>query len=536
VNRRGDLTDELIATPLWTEAMLDAAGIPIEDVELVTVGAGLGSFTLVDTLRIAGVAPSRLMAVGPSADPVETYRYLCQNSQIPAHERLRSDSASTPDNIWGFPSYAVREAAAAPSLSQKLSLLWNVFSEPVFSDYYTPRSGHAFDAIHREAGRIGWAQLHRPGLVRMVRAKRDGGYFVLITPPEGASATRRVAIRTRYVHVGVGYPGVRFLPDLQEYRERHRDYSRVVNAYEPHEHVYTELRRRPGRVVVRGSGIVASRILQRLIDDRDQYGAQTVIIHLFRNYVDGPQGRSLFSRRPGANGFAYQGFNFAKATWGGQLKQKLERTADERARGELSTTWGGTNTPKRRMWREQLTRGRAQGFYVQQVGVVEGIEQGEAQTIRTLVRADGGGIVGLDANFVIDATGLQSDIADHRLLADLLNHSGARRNALGRLAVEPNFEITGTRHGPGRMYASGSATLGGYYAPADSFLGLQYAALRITDDVAAMGFCTRIGTGRSIREWFRWARGASPTTIASRSPAGQVPEPAGPPAYQAPWR
>ena len=34
-----------------------------------------------------------------------------------------------------------------------------------------------------------------------------------------------------------------------------------------------ELRRRPGIVVIRGTGIVASRVLQRLIDDRDQHGA-----------------------------------------------------------------------------------------------------------------------------------------------------------------------------------------------------------------------------------------------------------------------
>ena len=35
--------------------------------------------------------------------------------------------------------------------------------------------------------------------------------------------------------------------------------------------------------------------------------------------------------------------------------------------------------------------------------------------------------------------------------------------------------------GDGRLYASGSATLGAYYCGVDSFLGLQYAALRIAD-------------------------------------------------------
>jgi hypothetical protein len=40
----GDLTDELIATDWWTDAMLTAAGIPVIDFPLVIVGGGIGSF------------------------------------------------------------------------------------------------------------------------------------------------------------------------------------------------------------------------------------------------------------------------------------------------------------------------------------------------------------------------------------------------------------------------------------------------------------------------------------------------------------
>jgi hypothetical protein len=56
------------------------------------------------------------------------------------------------------------------------------------------------------------------------------------------------------------------------------------------------------------------------------------------------------------------------------------------------------------------------------------------------------------------------------------------------------------------MFASGSATLGGPYAGVDSFLGLQYAALHITDELARLGFCRRIGVARSLSQWWRWAR------------------------------
>ena len=49
-------------------------------------------------------------------------------------------------------------------------------------------------------------------------------------------------------------------------------------------------------------------------------------------------------------------------------------------------------------------------------------------------------------------------------------------------------------------------TLGGYYAGVDSFLGLQYAALRIHDNLVDAGFGQRIGPGRSTSQWWKWAR------------------------------
>ena len=128
------------------------------------------------------------------------------------------------------------------------------------------------------------------------------------------------------------------------------------------------------------------------------------------------------------------------------------------------------------------------------------------QTITTTIVDPEQRSIQLGANFIIDATGLESDISEHRLLADLLSHAGATRNPYGRLDVERTFEVRGTRNEPGRLYASGSATLGGYYAGVDSFLGLQYAAIQIADDLASIGFGDRIGIGRSVREWLRWAR------------------------------
>jgi hypothetical protein len=517
----GDLTSELIETSVWTDEMVQRAGIPIEDAWITTVGGGLGSLALGHVLRVAGLPTQGLTVLGNGLDPVRTYRYLARNSQIPDGERLRSDAGSTMDSIWGFPSYAWREAASAQGLSAKLAPLWQVMTEPLISDYYTPRAGQVYESVARECARIGWNQMVRPGTVRMVRRRVGGGYFTILTP-EGQQATnpgrgsdtptRRVAYRSRFAHVAVGYPGLKFLPDLQAYREQNSDYSRVVNAYEPHDQVYEELRRRPSVVLVRGSGIVASRILQRLIDDREQRGAATTIIHLFRNYVDSAQGDSILFRRPGGNGVAYQGFNYPKAAWGGQLKERLEKL-DGPGRADLIGRMGGTNIPRRSDWQAQLRRGRNQGFYLQQVGTVQRVEPGPDQTITTIINTPDGHQQALAANVVIDATGLESDISENRLLADLLDHGGAQRNGFGRFEVTPSFELAGTRAEPGRLYASGSITLGGYYAGVDSFLGLQYAALSIADDLVGAGGAHKIGALRSAKEWWRWVKNRPPVDL-----------------------
>ncbi|MEL7155229.1 MAG: hypothetical protein AAFN30_01375 [Actinomycetota bacterium] len=506
-----DLTPELISARRWADEDVQAARLPMVDAPFVTVGGGLGSFAMVDVLRIAGIPSSGIKVLTTIDRPEQTYKFLAANSQIPDRERLRSDSSSTMDNIWGFPSYAVREAAAAKGLGNKIRPLMNVLTEPVAADFYTPKAGQVYDSVEREAARIGWHAMTVKGAVRMVRPRHGGGYFTVLTPPRGtppppgSGPTKRVVYRSSHVHLAVGYPGVRFLQDLQEYRQKHNDFSRVVNAYEPHDYVYEELLRRPSTVLVRGSGIVAARILVRLLEDREQRGAQTTILHLFRTYVHGPQGDSARFRRLGKNGFAYQGFNYPKAAWGGQLKFTLEEL-EGKERADLINQMGGTNTPFRRNWEAMMDRGRQGGYYQQWIGTVDAVEPGPNQTITTTITDPERRSTQLGANFIIDATGLESDISEHRLLADLLSHAGAARNPLGRLDVEPTFEVRGTRNDPGRLYASGSSTLGGYYAGVDSFLGLQYAALQIADDLASVGFGKRIGVGRSFKEWVRWMR------------------------------
>src|SRR5215469_17912742 len=119
----GDLTPELLERPVWTDAMVAAAGIPIMDVPLVTVGGGIGSFVTVDYLRIAGVPASRIRVLSNIDFPWKTYEYLTRVSQIPDEARIRSDSSSRPDNIWGFPSYALTEARRDKNIGNLMHVL-----------------------------------------------------------------------------------------------------------------------------------------------------------------------------------------------------------------------------------------------------------------------------------------------------------------------------------------------------------------------------------------------------------------------------
>ncbi|MBE7189192.1 hypothetical protein [Jatrophihabitans endophyticus] len=504
-SRAGDLTDALVATDWWNDQMLHEAGIPVVDVPFVSIGGGIGSFVTVDYLRIAGVPTQNMRVLSNIDHPWQTYEYLTRVSQIPRPERIRSDSASRPDNIWGFPSYAIEEAWREKSLKSAVQVLL----EPMWRDFYTPRAGMVFGHLEREARRIRYWDMLVKGQVRMIRRRQGGGYFTVLTPPPGASATKRVAFRSQFVHVAIGYPGLKYLPDLQDFRTRMQDFHHVVSAYEDHEHVYNQLRTRPGTVLIRGGGIVASRVLQRLMDDRAKYGLQTRIVHLFRTFVAGSHGKNAWNRRKGGNGFAYQGFNYPKSVWGGQLKSRMRRLEGQQ-RATAYDEMGGTNTPWRRSWQAQMDEGRRLGWYQVLQGTVAGMSFAPDGRIVSSVRTGTGNAPGqtLDvaADFVIDCTGLEADIAEHRVLADLLEHSGAGRNPKGRLDVERTFELRGTASAPGAMYASGSPTLGGYFPGVDTFLGLQVAAQEITDDLARRGFGRRIGPARSVSQWLKWAR------------------------------
>jgi hypothetical protein len=351
----------------------------------------------------------------------------------------------------------------------------------------------------------------RRGTVQAIRKTEDGRYVIIYSQPDRTGEIQKLHI-ARYVHLAVGYPGIRILPDLQDYRDRTRDMKSVVNAYEPHDYIYKHLAQKGGTVVVRGRGIVASRVIQRLYEARQDNPKRPIkIFHLHRSPTsNGNQYGS--ARRRVENHWEFQPFNWPKANWGGDLRVRLEQ-ANSRERQALLTDWGGTTTANRPDWRNIVRTGLAEGWYVNAFGEVEGWQKNEQNKLETWIKGNQlDAKTRLIADFIIDATGLEASIDKHPLLKDLTQTYRLSRNTADRLDVTNSFAVKGMDNGPGRLYASGTITFGGPYAPVDSFLGLQYAAMRSVDELTTLkapGLRYLNGL-RSLIQWIRWAGGVQP--------------------------
>ena len=499
--------------PIFDEQLVPLDSLEFDETTYLTIGGGLGSFAWVDHLLIYGAKPEQVTAIGVEEKPYGKFSRFAGNSQIPDYERLRSDSGSTPDNIWGWPGYAVREIVSLlknRKFKQAAAITWQIFTEPVFADTYTPIAGHVFASVEREAQRISWDKIWQYGRVRAIRKTDDGRYIIAYSQSSQSGRVHKLIV-AQYVHIAVGYPGIQFLPDLQNYRQTTKDFKRVVNAYEQHDHVYEQLAQAGGTVLIRGRGIVASRILQRLSEAR-AHNAAITIIHLMRS--PRPEGQRYgAAQRIVEYHFEYQPYNWPKATVGGDLRFMLE-DADDMTRDQLLNDWGGTTTAKRQDWREILQKGSAEGWYQIRFGNVRQVESNDDGRIATVLTGLGDieEETRLIADYIIDATGLNAKIEANPLLKDLVEHYTIARNPKGKVAVLNDFEIEALRHQKGRVYMAGNTVLGGSYAPVDSFIGLQYAAQRSVDSLAEMKApnLRKLSGFHSINQWFRWARGVRP--------------------------
>ena len=504
--------------PIFQQQQIDpqaihATGLPVEEVEYATIGGGLGSFIWVDLLRIGGVSTEQVRVLGMEQQPYGRYQQLCLNAQIVPQERLRSPADACPDNIWGFPNYATLEATrgiAKGKLRSSLGYLWQVFAEPTLAATYTPKSGDVIAAIDREAARISWRKMIRTAHVQAIRKTTDGRYAIVYTCQQPTDYACTIA---RYVHIATGYPALQFLPDLQAYRDRTQDFKTVVNAYEPHEHIYESLATSGGTVLLRGTGIVAARILQKLYTlRRDRDRVEIKVIQLLRSAKIEGNKYGLAERKVEHN-YEFQPFNWPKSAWGGQYKAILE-TATPEQRQHLLADWGGVTTMNRPDWRKIITGGINKGWYQIFYGEVQQVAPHPTHggTITTVRESGVKGDMQLESDFIIDATAVDAPIMASPLLQDLVQQYNLPINQLGRLTVTADFELAAMANQSGKVYASGAITLGNYYAPVDSFLGLQYAAFEITQDLLSRNAkqLQPLVLSRSLFQWWKWLNNRSP--------------------------
>ncbi|WGV24216.1 FHA domain-containing protein [Halotia branconii] len=501
---------EFIASEFVDMQSLYATGEPVQEQEYVALGGGIGSFAWVDHIRIYGVKPDKITVLGLEQKPYGRYQRLCQNSQIPPYERLRSGSDSCPDNLWGWPGYAWREAwqeIFSGEVGSALKRLWQVFSEPLLADTYTPLSGRVFESIDREAERIGWSKMLKYGRIRAIRKTTDGRYAIAYSVPQASERSHGYLVG-RYVHIATGYPAIKFLPDLQKYRQDTGDSKSVVNAYEQHEHIYKQLENRGGTVIIRGRGIVSSRIIQTIWEARRK-NRQIKVIHVMRTPVK--EGYKFGSaQRKVENNWEFQPYNWPKATWGGDMRSMLE-AASPAKRYELLKDWGGTTTADRTDWKKIIQEGLDAGWYTIEFGQVEKVERNHEGKPISFIRNQEG-LLEVAADFIIDSTGLEAKPENNPLFADLINRYNLSLSPYGGLQAAKDFEMKEMRNMRGRMYVSGVLTLGGPYAAIDTFLGLQYAAQRAADALVAakapdIHYLNGLG---SLWQWIKWATNQQP--------------------------
>ncbi len=492
---------------------IHATGLPVEEVEYTTIGGGLGSFIWVDLLRISGVSTERVRGLGMEQQPYGRYQQLCLNTQIVPQERLRSPADACPDNLWGFPNYATLEAIrdmAKGKWRSGLGHLWQVFTEPLLANTYTPKAGDVIAAIDREAARISWRKMIRTAHVQAIRKTTDGRYAIVYTRQQ---PTDYACTISRYVHLATGYPALQFLPDLQAYRDRTQDFQTVVNAYEPHEHIYTSLATYGGTILLRGTGIVAARILQKLYRlRRDCDHLEIRVIQLLRSAKTEGNKYGLAQRKVEHN-YEFQPFNWPRSAWGGQHKAILE-TATLEQRQHLLADWGGVTTMNRPDWRKIIAGGMSKGWYQIVYGEVQQVLPNSTHTgtITTIKASASNGEIQLESDFIIDATAVDAPVMASPLLQDLVRQYNLPLNHLGRLTVTANFELAEMANQSGKVYASGAITLGNYYAPVDSFLGLQYAAFQISQDLRSQQApeLKPLRLSRSLIQWWRWINNRAP--------------------------
>lgn len=480
------------AERLVSDEQLEAAGIPVTRVVFATIGGGLGSFAVVDRLRIAGLPAEDIAVVGAHQGPGAAFSARCSALGLDDDSRLRSESAARIDNLWGFPGYAGHEARRTRSLRPLTRLLL----EGALGEGYSPTVGIVRQALDRESRRIGWRRMTSGSPAEYLFKRREGGYFAICR-----ERGRLVAIRCDHIHLAMGSPGPRVTPEVAAYRAAFPDSSRLSTAYDDNTAALDTVANRGGHVIVRGSGSAALQLLERLTRARARHGRDVHIWHVTRSWPDGSSGRDE------QLGFRHQALDFPRSAWSGTLRDEVA-SLDEAERLDTIERLGAPTVRPRRKGMDLLEAGRREGWYDAVVGEIDSITEA-GNRLSTVVRLQNGKRMTVSGDHFFDATGLDPEARHHPLVADLLAFSPVSTNRLGGLRVDESWMVEGGASGDGRMFATGSTARGAHHGPIDSFLGLQQAALSVADALAEAGVGDQLTPLRSARGWFQWIGGKS---------------------------
>lgn len=483
-----DTTERLVS-----EEQLAAARIPVTRVRFATIGGGLGSFALVNRLRIAGVPAEEIAVIGSHHSPGAAFFQRCTALGMTDESRLRNDSTARMDNLWGFPGYAAQEARRTRSLRP----LTRQLLEGVSDQECGPTVAAVRDSLDKEARRIGWHRMTSGAPADYLFKRTDGGYFVICR-----EKGHLVAIQCDHVHLALGAPGPRSTPEVEAFRAASPASTRLTSAYDDNAATLRLLSNRGADVVVRGSGPAAVQLIEQLAAARVRHGRELHIWHVMRTWPDGSSGRDE------GLGFRHQALDFPRSAYTGTLRDELRQVDAEEDRLAAIERLGTPTAPRRKEFDELLEGARQAGWYDAVIGEVEAFTDRGAR-IDTVVRLQNTEQMTITADHVFDATGFDPDASHHGVIADLLAFSPVSTNKLGGLRTAADWTVEGGASGDGLMFASGRTARGGYYGPVDSFVGLQQAALSIADTLASAGFGARLTPLRSARGWFQWIGGKS---------------------------